>query len=95
METWAPFLIVDHRAPVYRQALALFDRIVTPIPREPIGDQTHDELTQPEAEISYLTAHDAAELHEWNSDVFCRVAEASSGGGDSRMVQPRCLRILA
>jgi hypothetical protein len=70
METWATFSIIDHRAPVYRQALALFDRIVVPVPREPIGDQTREELTQLEAEISYLAAHGAAELHEWHSDVF-------------------------
>src|SRR5260221_1307862 len=74
METWATFSIIDHRAPVYRQALALFDRIVVPIPREPIGDQTREELTQLEAEITYLAAHHAAGLHEWHSYVFaeCR-----------------------
>jgi hypothetical protein len=26
METWATFSVVDHRKPIYRQALALFDR---------------------------------------------------------------------
>jgi hypothetical protein len=70
METWATFSIIDHRAPVYRQALALFDRIVVPVPREPIGDQKPEELTQLEAEVSYLAAHHAAELHEWKSDAF-------------------------
>src|SRR5215831_10210335 len=97
METWATFSIIDHRAPVYRQALALFDRIVVPVPREPIGDQTREELTQLEAEISYLAAHQAAELHEWNSDVFAEwrrpvLAEAIADGfnrdayADTRMM---------
>jgi hypothetical protein len=70
METWATSSIIDHRAPVYRQALALFDRIVVPVPPEPIGNQTQEELTQLEAEVSYLAAHKAAELHEWRSDLF-------------------------
>ena len=85
MQTWATFSIIDHRAPVYRQALALFDRIVVPVPREPIGDQTREELTQLEAEITYLAAHHAAEMHEWNSDVFAEwrrpvLAEAIAAG---------------
>jgi len=48
METWATFSIIDHPAPVYRQALALFDGIVVPIPPQPIGDQTAEELEQME-----------------------------------------------
>jgi hypothetical protein len=40
METWATFSVVDHRKPIYRQALALFDRIVVPLPPTPIGNQT-------------------------------------------------------
>jgi hypothetical protein len=31
MQTWETFSIIDHRRPVYRQALALVDRIVVPI----------------------------------------------------------------
>jgi hypothetical protein len=50
METWATFSIIDHRNPVYRQSLALFDRIVVPVPPMPIGDQTQEELDQLEAE---------------------------------------------
>jgi hypothetical protein len=70
METWATFSIVDHRAPVYRQALALFDRIVVPVPPQPIGDQTSEELTQLAAEIKYLASHGAAALHQWSSNAF-------------------------
>lgn len=85
METWATFSIVDHRNPVYRQALALFDKIVVPIPPKPIGDQTEEELAQLEAEIEYLSAHDAARRYEWSSDAFHEwrtpfLAEASAAG---------------
>lgn len=70
MQTWATFSIVDHRKPIYRQALALFDRIVVPVPAEPIGDQTPDELTQLRVEIGYLAEHRAAEIYPWSSEDF-------------------------
>ena len=70
METWATFSIIDHRKPVYRQALALFDKIVVPIPPNPIGDQTQAELDQLRAEIDYLEQNKAAERFDWNSDAF-------------------------
>jgi hypothetical protein len=47
METLATFSIIDHRKPIYRQALALFDRIVVSLPPKSIGDQTQEELDQP------------------------------------------------
>ena len=85
METWATFSIVDHRRPVYRQALALFDKIVVPVPPQPIGDQTQDELDQLQTEIDYLAAHKAAVPYEWSSDAFQDwrrpfLAEAVSAG---------------
>lgn len=85
METWGTFSIVDHRKPVYRQALALFDRIIVPIPPEPIGDQTKEELLQLEAEIEYLSGKGAAKAYEWSSDAFQDwrrpfLAEATSAG---------------
>ena len=70
METWATFSIIDHRKPVYRQALALFDKIVVPIPSNPIGDQTQAELDQLRTEVDYLVKHKAAERFDWNSDAF-------------------------
>jgi hypothetical protein len=70
METWATFSIIDHRKPVYRQALALFDKIVVPIPPKPIGNQTQDELDQLRAEVDYLEANKAAERLDWDSDAF-------------------------
>jgi len=85
METWATFSIVDHRKPIYRQALALFDRIVVPVPPEPIGDQTRDELLQLEAEVAYLAKENAAVPYAWSSDTFQEwrrpvLAEAISAG---------------
>src|ERR1039458_1735638 len=70
METWATFSIIDHRQPIYRQALALFDRIVVPLPPKPIGDQTQEELDQLEAEVEYLRKAKAAEPFEWKSAAF-------------------------
>jgi hypothetical protein len=70
METWATFSIIDHREPVYRQALALFDRIVVPVPPEPIGDQTKAELAQLAAEVEYLSGHKAATRFDLDSDAF-------------------------
>lgn len=70
METWATFSIIDHRQPIYRQALAMFDRIVVPVPPQPIGDQTAEELDQLHAEVDYLSAHGAAVPRNWSSDSF-------------------------
>jgi hypothetical protein len=70
METWATFSIIDHRKPVFRQALALFDRIVVPVPPTPVGDQTQEELNQLIADVTYLEKHKAAKIFEWSSDAF-------------------------
>jgi hypothetical protein len=70
METWATFSIIDHRQLIYRQALALFDRIVVPLPPKPIGDQTQEELDQLQAEVEYLKRANAAEPYEWKSAAF-------------------------
>jgi hypothetical protein len=70
METWATFSIIDHRRPIYRQALALFDRIMVPLPSKPIGDQTQEELDQLKVEIDYLKEANAAEPYEWKSAEF-------------------------
>jgi hypothetical protein len=85
METWATFSTVDHRKPIYRQALALFDKIVVPVPPTPIGDQTTEELHQLEADIGYLVDEGAAVRYEWRSDEFQAwrmpfLAEAVSAG---------------
>jgi hypothetical protein len=70
METWATFSIIDHRKPVYRQALALFDKIVIPIPPNPIGDQTKKELEQLQADADYLVEKGAAKVFKWDTDAF-------------------------
>ncbi|HEX8811903.1 MAG TPA: hypothetical protein VF742_07905 [Terracidiphilus sp.] len=70
MQTWATFSTTDHRKPIYRQALALFDRIVVPVPSAPIGDQTAEELDQLEAEVEFLEHADAARRYEWDSKEY-------------------------
>jgi hypothetical protein len=78
METWATFSIVDHRQPIYRQALALFDRIVVPIPSAPIGDQTTEELDQLTSEIEFLAKHGAAKIYPWDSNEFLEWRQVSA-----------------
>jgi hypothetical protein len=65
METWATFSIIDHRRPIYRQALALFDRIVVPLPTRPIDDQTQEEVDQLKAEAYNLEGVKAGQPYEW------------------------------
>jgi hypothetical protein len=59
-EYWATFSIYDHRTPRYRQALVLFDRIVVPVPKAPVGDITEEEALRIEADVRYLVEHEAA-----------------------------------
>lgn len=92
MQTWATFSIIDHRKPIYRQSLALFDRIVVPIPPRPIGDQTKQELDQLEADVAYLEGEGAARRYEWDSDQFWEwqapfVAEGLAGGLNRDLLQ--------
>ncbi len=70
METWATLSITDHRRPIYRQALALFDKIVVPIPSSPIGDQTAEELDQLEIEVDFLQQSGAARRYEWDTKEY-------------------------
>jgi hypothetical protein len=85
MQTWATFSTTDHRRPIFRQALALFDRIVVPVPSAPIGDQTTQELDQLEADVAYLELNCAAQRYPWNSGEFLQwrsglMAEALARG---------------
>ncbi len=70
METWATLSITDHRKPIYRQALALFDKIVVPIPSSPIGDQTTEELDQLESDVTFLEQSGAARRYEWDTKEY-------------------------
>ena len=69
-ECWATFSTIDHRSPMYRRALVLFDRIVVPMPSRPVGDQTEQELEQLAADVAYLERHDAAVGARWDSQEF-------------------------
>jgi phage-related protein len=98
METWATFSIIDHRAPVYRQALALFDGIVVPIPPHPIGDQTAEELEQLSTEVEYLAQHGAAKAFLWSQRDFAEwrqpfLAEAAAAGLNRDAFQDTRLRV--
>jgi hypothetical protein len=105
VETWATFSIIDHRNPVYRQSLALFDRIVVPVPPMPIGDQTQEELDQLKAEVDYLVRQNAAKRYEWSSQDFQEwrrplLAEAIASGlnrdafQDTRLMVAKNIHLL-
>ncbi|MET0661171.1 MAG: hypothetical protein ABW110_23780, partial [Steroidobacteraceae bacterium] len=70
---------------MYRQALALFDGIVVPIPPHPIGDQTTQELEQLSSDVEYLRQHGAAQPFVWSPRDFAEwrqpfLAEAAAAG---------------
>ena len=69
-ELWGTFSIYDHRDPVFRRALVLFDRVVIPVPDKPIGNLTPEELDGLAADADYLTEHGAAVRYNWDSGVF-------------------------
>lgn len=69
-EYWATFSIYDHRGSLYRRSLALFDRVVIPVPKKPIGNQTEEELDALKADVDYLVGEDAAVGFDWDSDKF-------------------------
>lgn len=71
-ELWGTLSIYDHRDPLFKNALLLFDRIVVPIPESPIHEQTAEELNELKKNVSLLEKHDAAIRYPWNSDEFNR-----------------------
>jgi hypothetical protein len=69
-EHWATFSIYDHRTPLYRQALLLFDRVVVPVPAAPFADLTEAELDALNADVEYLRSNNAAVPFEWDPASF-------------------------
>jgi hypothetical protein len=69
-EYWATFSIFDHRGPLYRKALVLFDRVVMPVPTAPVGNLKQPEIDSVAADADYLTASGAGIRFDWNPDEF-------------------------
>jgi hypothetical protein len=69
-EYWATFSIYDHRTPLYRQALLLFDRIVVPIPSREFGGLKNPEIERLRSEVQFLEKQGAAKSIEWDPDEF-------------------------
>lgn len=71
---WGTFSIYDFQTPRFRQALVLFDKIVLPIPTEPIkgsgGEITTADLKRLTAEARFLEDQKAAIVLEWERDEF-------------------------
>jgi hypothetical protein len=95
-ELWGTFSIYDHREAIFVRSLILFDRVVIPIPNQPIGDQTEAELEQLYTDATYLEKNQAAIIYNWNSAEFqdwqaefCR--EALSVGSRDNLYDSRLL----
>jgi len=69
-EFWGTLSIYDHRHPMFIRSLLLFDRIVIPIPPNPIYDLTQEELDRLRVDAEYLQEHGAAKIYEWNPTAF-------------------------
>src|SRR6267142_1760973 len=69
-EYWGTFSIYDHRDPVFRKALILFDRVVIPVPDRPIYDITQQELDELSTAVDYLVENQAAVRYPWSSVLF-------------------------
>jgi hypothetical protein len=69
-EYWATFSIYDHRGELYRNALALFDRIVIPIPTKLVGDLTQTEIDMLTKDADFLEARKAAVRFAWDPEEF-------------------------
>ena len=69
-EYWATFSIFDHRGPLYRKALVLFDRVVMPVPTAPVDSLKQPEIDALAADADYLTASGAGVRFDWNPDEF-------------------------
>lgn len=69
-EQWATFSIYDHRTPLYRQALLLFDRVVVPVPDAEFRDLKDAELDALRADVEYLCSNDAAISFPWTPGTF-------------------------
>ncbi len=71
-ELWGTLSIYDHRHPLFKNSLLLFDRIVVPVPENPIYEQTAEELDALKRNVSYLVKEDAAIWYPWDSDEFSK-----------------------
>jgi hypothetical protein len=82
-EYWGTFSIYDHRRPIYRQALVLFDRIVVPVPIRPVGNLTEAEIEQVAQEAQWLKKEGAAEVVDWDPDEFKDWRDKKQGHGEA------------
>jgi hypothetical protein len=95
-EYWGTLSIYDHRFSVFYKALVLFDRIVIPVPKQPIYDITEQELEALDADAQFLAEHDAAVRYSWSPEAFdkwCKdlVREALAAGTRDALYNSRLM----
>lgn len=76
---WGTFSIYDYQTPLYRRSLVLFDKVVIPIPKEPIKSVTQQEIDRLSQEVLYLKKEGLAEGVEWEKSDFELWRESHSG----------------
>jgi hypothetical protein len=69
-EYWATFSIFDHRGPLYRKALVLFDRVVMPVPTVPVGGLLQPEIDALSADADYLESSGVGVRFNWTPEEF-------------------------
>jgi hypothetical protein len=85
-EYWGTFSIYDYQTPRYKQSLVLFDKVVIPLPTEPIGNVTAQEIERLSAEVDYLEKEGAAVGVKWDRDAFELWQEAHAAEAIAQLI---------
>lgn len=85
-EYWGTFSIYDYQTPRYRQSLVLFDKVVIPLPTEPIGNVTAKEIERLSAEVKYLEKEGLAVAVQWDRATFEAWREGHAGEAIAQLI---------
>lgn len=83
-EYWSAFSIFDHRGPLYRKALVLFDRVVMPVPTAVVRNSKQElvidqqEIDALSTDADYLVKEGAAIRFDWDINEFYKWRENTS-----------------
>jgi hypothetical protein len=85
-EYCATFSIYDYQTPRYRRSLVLFDKVVIPVPTEPIHSVTREDIERLSADVAYLESEGAAVGFPWSLDEFDAWREARAGEAIAQLI---------
>jgi len=83
---WATFSIYDYQTPRYRRSLVLFDKVVIPVPTQPIRSITDREIERLSADVKYLEKEGAAVGIAWSREEFESWREARAGEAIAELI---------